>query len=90
MSANHSSAIGDKPIDLLTNAERCDFGRGLNIFWRGFKILRALEGGASGKSGKSICQKKGQLTCGMSKIYLTIPADNPEPQNLKWCLRSRC
>ena len=23
-------------------------------------------------------------------IYLTIPADDPEPQNLKWCLRSGC
>ena len=25
-----------------------------------------------------------------SFIHLTIPADNPEPLNLKWCLRSRC
>ena len=41
MSANHSPVIGDKPIELLTNAERCDFGRGLIIFGRGLKILHA-------------------------------------------------
>ena len=41
MSASHSPAIGDKPIELLTIAERCDFGRGLIIFGHGLKILRA-------------------------------------------------
>ena len=38
MSASHSPAIGDKPIELLTIAERCDFGRGLIIFGRGLKF----------------------------------------------------
>ena len=28
MSTSHSPAIGDKPIELLAIAERCDFGRG--------------------------------------------------------------
>ena len=43
MSASHSPAIGDKPIELLTIAERCDFGRGLIIFGRGLKFCaRAL------------------------------------------------
>ena len=41
MSTSHSLVIGDKPIELLTIAERCDFGRGLIIFGRGFKILCA-------------------------------------------------
>ena len=43
MSVSHSPAIGDKPhqpIELLTNAERCNFGHGLIICGRGFKILR--------------------------------------------------
>ena len=34
MSASHSPVIGDKlhqPIELLINAEQCDFGRGLVI-----------------------------------------------------------
>ena len=38
MSASHSSAIGNKPIELLTIAERCDFGRDLIIFGRGLKF----------------------------------------------------
>ena len=38
MSASHSPTIGDKPIELLTIAERCDFGRGLIIFGHGLKI----------------------------------------------------
>ena len=35
MSASHSSAIGDKPIELLTIVEWCDLGRSLIIFGRG-------------------------------------------------------
>ena len=31
-------AIGDKPIELLTNMEWCNFGRGLIIFGRGLKL----------------------------------------------------
>ena len=31
MSASHSPAIGDKPMELLMIAEWCDFGRGLKI-----------------------------------------------------------
>ena len=38
MSASHSPAIGDKPIELLMNVEQCDFGRGLIIFGRGLKF----------------------------------------------------
>ena len=44
MSASHSPAIGDKPIELLTITEWCAFGRGLIIFGCGLKffIKRAL------------------------------------------------
>ena len=40
MSASHSPAIGDKPIELLTNTERCDFGHGFIIFGRSLIITK--------------------------------------------------
>ena len=42
MSASHSPVIGDTPIELLTNVERCDFERGLIIFGCGLNFVHAF------------------------------------------------